>query len=421
MHDIKNILGDKDYFMEKMKNRKLPYEGLVNNLVELDNDIRKYKTKIQELQSKRNTLSSSIGTLKKHGVDFSHISDEVSEINIAIENTEKLLDGMLLVYKSRMDIIPNIPADDTPSGNDEESNVIIKITGAKPNINNPLNHWDLLPSLLDFNTASKESGSRFTILKGPLAALERAIGQFMLTNNILHGYMEINTPCIVNPEMLYGTGQLPKFSEDLYKVNDQYLIPTAEVTLTNIHNGELFKSFDNAIRYTALTPCFRSEAGSSGKDTRGLIRQHQFNKVELVSICREEEHDIEFNHMIKCSTNILEQLGLSYRIVHLCDGDMGFSAKKTYDLEVWLPGPEAYREISSVSWCGDFQARRMNMRYKDGKQTRFLNTLNGSSLAVGRTLVAIMENYQDGDGNINIPDVLVKYTGFTRINYDGSI
>lgn len=415
MHDTKTLIENLDEYAAKLKTRNFDLD--VDALRSLHADHKKLSTQLQDLQSERNKASEEIGKRKRAGEDISLASENVRKINTDIDNIKVNLE---VVEKALQDIlhrIPNLPATDTPVGDDEKDNVLVR-TEDHPNKHcaNPKNHWDLLKGQLNFEAGTKVAGSRFTVLKGPLATLERAIGQFMLTNNIKHGYMEVATPSISNATCLHGTGQLPKFEDDLFKLNNgMYLIPTAEVTLTNLHNGDLIDEFTEPYRYTALTPCYRAEAGSAGKDMRGMIRQHQFNKVELVTICTEEQWEAEFDKMLGCACNILSELGLSYRVVHLCTGDMGFSAKRTYDIEVWLPGQNAFREISSVSWCGDFQARRMNLRYKKDKKNLHLNTLNGSSLAVGRTLVAVLENYQQSDGSIIVPEVLRPYTGFDNI------
>ncbi|MBU3974365.1 MAG: serine--tRNA ligase, partial [Alphaproteobacteria bacterium] len=310
-------------------------------------------------------------------------------------------------------------ADDVPDGEDEAGNVLVGQPWGTPREGGPAkDHADLGEALglLDFEAAAKMSGSRFAVLKGGLARLERAIGQFMLdVQTGEHGYLEVNPPYLVKDDAMFGTGQLPKFEEDLFRVGEHLLIPTAEVSLTNLVREQILSEDELAtpIRFTALTPCFRAEAGSAGRDTRGLIRQHQFHKVEMVSIAKPEDSEAEHERMVRCAEAVLEKLGLPYRRMLLCKGDMGFSARKTFDLEVWLPSQGTYREISSCSNCGDFQARRMDARFKRAgeKKTEFVHTLNGSGLAVGRTLVAVMENYQEADGSIRVPDALVPYMG----------
>ena len=314
--------------------------------------------------------------------------------------------------------LPNIPLDDVPEGADENDNVEVRMVGAKPNFAfDPKEHFELGEALgqMDFERAAKISGSRFAVLSGGLARLERALGQFMLdVHTQEHGYTEVIPPLLVRDDAMFGTGNLPKFAEDAFQANTgHWLIPTSEVSLTNLVREEIVDHDTLPRRYTALTPCFRSEAGSAGRDTKGYLRQHQFYKVEMVSITDDETSIAEHERMTKCAETILEKLGLHFRTVVLCTGDMGFGARKTYDIEVWLPGQGAYREISSCSVCGDFQARRMNARYRvEGeKQPRFVHTLNGSGVAVGRALIAVMENYQNEDGTIRVPDVLKPYMG----------
>jgi seryl-tRNA synthetase len=309
--------------------------------------------------------------------------------------------------------IPNTPAEDTPDGPDETANVEVARWGTPRN--GGLEH-DALAARLGWNpeASAKIAGSRFMVLEGPLARLHRAIGQFMLDEQVKRGWRETTVPLLVREPALYGTGQLPKFAEDLFRTtDDRWLIPTAEVSLTNLVRESILEAETLPLRLTALTPCFRSEAGAAGKDTRGLIRQHQFEKVELVTICTPETADAEHQHMVRSAEAILEALDLPYRRVALCAGDLGFSAKRTFDLEVWLPGAGTFREISSISWCGDFQARRMDARFrtKGEKGTRFVHTLNGSGLAVGRTLVAVLENWQQPDGSVTIPPPLLPYMG----------
>jgi seryl-tRNA synthetase len=319
-----------------------------------------------------------------------------------------------------MAVIPNLPYDDVPQGADEAGNVLYRTHGEKPDLGlaaAPKEHYELGEDLdgMDFAAAAKLSGSRFVILKGQIARLERALGQFMIDLHTQeNGYTEVSPPLLVNSDPLYGTGQLPKFEEDLFKTTtDHYLIPTAEVPLTNLVAGELIAEDQLPLRVTALTYCFRSEAGSAGRDTRGMLRQHQFQKCELVSVTTPEESLTELERMLGCAELVLQKLGLHYRVMTLCTGDMGFGARKTYDIEVWLPGQDTYREISSCSVCGDFQARRMNARYRpaDAKQTIHVHTLNGSGIAVGRALIAVLENYQNSDGSITVPEVLRPYMG----------
>jgi seryl-tRNA synthetase len=319
--------------------------------------------------------------------------------------------------KAALEAIPNIPFADVPVGADERGNVVYRTHGTKPTANH-LNqqHFEIgeAMGLMDFEAAARMSGSRFTVLKGGLARLERAIGQFMIDlQTTEHGYTEVNPPLLVKDHAVYGVGQLPKFEEDLFRTtNDFYLTSTAEVTLTNLVREQILAEEELPLRFTALTPCFRSEAGAAGRDTRGMLRQHQFMKCELVSITTPETSQEEHERMLSCAEAVLKKLGLHYRTMTLCTGDMGFGSRRTYDIEVWLPGQQAYREISSCSNCGDFQARRMDARSRAaGGQPRFVHTLNGSGLAVGRTLIAVMENYLNPDGSVTVPDVLLPYMG----------
>jgi seryl-tRNA synthetase len=351
-------------------------------------------------QAKADTLKAEVATLK----------DEIAELELS----ERIAQAAL---QERLAALPNLPADDVPVGDDEGGNILIHARGTIRSFDfTPLEHDVIGPALgLDFVTAQKVSGARFVYLRGQTARLSRALGQFMLdlhTNEF--GFEEVAPPLLVRDEAFFGTGQLPKFAEDSFQTSDgRWLIPTSEVSLTNVVAGEILVEAVVPLRMTALTPCFRSEAGSAGRDTRGLIRQHQFDKVELVAITTPEASEAEHERMTQCAEAVLDRLGLPYRRMLLCTGDMGFSARKTYDLEVWLPGQGAYREISSCSNCGDFQARRMNARYRpEGeKSNRFVHTLNGSGVAVGRALVAVLENYQEADGSVTVPDVLRPYMG----------
>ncbi|MCP3055311.1 serine--tRNA ligase [Aurantimonas marianensis] len=389
-------------------------------LIRLDEARREHLTRLQQLQGRRNDASKAIGKAKGSGDSDAaeKLIREVAEIKAAIqegEETERRIDQSLEDALAR---IPNLPAADVPAGLDESANVEIRRFGEKPEFDfEPKEHAELGEALgmMDFEQAAKISGARFTVLRGGLARLERALGQFMLDLHTgEHGYEEVATPLLVRDEALFGTGQLPKFSEDLFHTTaGRWLIPTAEVPLTNLVREQILDPADLPTRVTALTPCFRSEAGSAGRDTRGMLRQHQFYKVELVSITAAETSLDEHERMTASAEEVLKRLGLSYRVVTLCAGDMGFSASKTYDIEVWLPGQGAYREISSCSVCGDFQARRMGTRYRpDGERSpRFVHTLNGSGVALGRALIAVMENYQNADGSITVPQVLRPYMG----------
>jgi len=425
MHDIKLIRENPALFDAGLKKRGLA--PLSAQILDLDQRRRAAQTGFQEGQARRNEASKQIGMVKKQGGDaealmaeVAALKDKLAEFEAADKHLGEELETILMG-------IPNLPADDVPEGEDESGNVELRKIGTPKSFDfTPLEHDALGEKLglMDFSAAARISGSRFVVLKGALARLERALGAFMLDLQTgTHGYTEVNPPVLVRDNALLGTGQLPKFEEDLFKTETgHYLIPTAEVPLTNLVNGELLDEAVLPLRFTALTPCFRSEAGSAGKDTRGMIRQHQFPKVELVSIVHPDKSDEEHLRMTACAEEVLKRLGLAYRVIVLCTGDMGFGAKKTYDIEVWLPGQNAYREISSCSNTGDFQARRMNARFrpKEEKTTRFLHTLNGSGLAVGRTLIAVMENYQQADGSIVVPEVLRPYMGgVERISANG--
>ncbi|NKN01859.1 serine--tRNA ligase [Rhizobium leguminosarum] len=395
-------------------------EPLAQSLVALDEKRRSAVQKAQDLLSRRNLASKEIGAAmaQKNGELAEKLKAEVSELKTllpAIEEEDRQLTAELNDALSR---IPNIPFDDVPVGKDEHDNVVTRTIGEKPRWNHaPKEHFEIGEALgyMDFERAAKLSGSRFTVLTGPLARLERALGQFMIDlHTSEHGYTEVSSPLMVRDETVYGTAQLPKFAEDLFRTTDgRWLIPTAEVTLTNLVREEILDQEKLPLRFTALTPSFRSEAGSAGRDTRGMLRQHQFWKCELVSITDAESAVAEHERMTACAEEVLKRLGLHFRTMTLCTGDMGFGSRKTYDLEVWLPGQNAFREISSCSVCGDFQGRRMNARYrgKDDKSNRFVHTLNGSGTAVGRCLIAVLENYLNEDGSVTIPDVLLPYMG----------
>ena len=421
MHDIKAIRENPQSFVDGWSRRgRETAQSDVDALLVLDADLRAAQTAFQAAQSRRNDASKQIGMAKaqKDEVKAQALMAEVAELKATIEGTQEAERVKGEELRNLLVSLPNIPFEDVPEGADEQGNVEVRKHGAPNILKFPAkDHADLGEALkmMDFEAAAKMSGARFVVLKGQLARLERVVGQFMLdvqTNE--HGYMEINPPVLVRNEALFGTGQLPKFEEDLFKTtDDRYLIPTAEVTLTNLVREAITAEEELPLRLTALTNCFRAEAGSAGRDTKGMIRQHQFQKVELVSITTPEQSAEEHERMTTCAEAILKKLELSFRTMLLCTGDMGFGAKKTYDLEVWLPSQNTYREISSCSNCGDFQARRMDARTRKAgeKGTRFVHTLNGSGLAVGRTLVAIMENYQDEGGRIAIPAVLQPYMG----------
>ncbi len=416
MFDIKWIRDNPEAFDAGLARRKLA--PLSADLIELDKSRRAAATRAQEIQAERNRLSREIGQAKAKGEDASAIMAQVSKSKDDQASAEEQARAASEKLTTALMSIPNLPADDVPDGVDENDNEEMRTWGAPPDFDfAPKEHFELGEALglMDFETAAKMSGSRFVILSGALAHMERALASFMLdlhTNE--HGLMEINPPALVRETALYGTGQLPKFGDDLFKTDDGYwMIPTAEVPLTNMVAGEILDTGSLPRRYTAMTWCFRSEAGSAGKDTRGMIRQHQFSKVEMVSITAPEQSDAELDRMTGCAEEVLKRLEIPYRVIKLCVGDMGFGALRTYDLEVWLPGQGRYREISSCSSCGDFQARRMKSRCRaqGEKATRFVHTLNGSGLAVGRALVAILENCQQVDGSIVIPRVLRPYMG----------
>ena len=420
MFDIKSIRDDPGAFDAGLARRRMDPQSPV--LLALDQTRREVQSRAQELQTRRNELSKIIGQAKAAGENAEAEIREVASSKreqAAAEDAAKTAGADL---EKTMAGLPNLPLEDVPDGADEHDNLEVRNWG-EPRLFSfpPKEHFEIGEKLgmMDFETAAKMSGSRFCILSGALARMERALGAFMLdlhTNE--HGYMEVNPPALVRDEAAFGTGQLPKFEEDLFKTENGYcLIPTAEVPLTNMVAGEILEEKDLPRRYSAMTSCFRSETGAAGKDTRGMIRQHQFSKVEMVSIAHPDESDAELERMTNCAEEVMKRLELPYRTVVLCTGDMGFSARKTYDIEVWLPGQNdgqgRYREISSCSICGEFQARRMKARFrpKKGKGTRFVHTLNGSGVAVGRALIAILENYQQKDGSVAVPEVLKPYMG----------
>ena len=416
MHDIRWIRDNPETFDAALARRGLAPESA--SLIALDARRREAQTEAQTLQSERNALSKDIGKAKSEGRDAAGIIARVGAMKDRLGELEAEQKSAEEALTAALEVIPNLPFDDVPVGPDEEANIEIRRVGDRPAFDfEPKQHFDLGEALgeMDFDTAAKLSGARFVLLSGRLARLERALAQFMLdTHTGEFGYTEISPPVLVRDHVLYGTGQLPKFAGDQYRTEEgMWLIPTAEVPLTNIAAGQVVDESSLPRRYTAYTLCFRSEAGAAGRDTRGMLRQHQFSKVEMVSIAHPDESEAELERMTGCAEAILKRLGIPYRVVVLSTGDMGFGARKTYDLEVWLPGQGAYREISSCSNCGDFQARRMNARYRPagGKGTRFVHTLNGSGLAVGRTLIAVMENCQQADGSIAVPEALRPYMG----------
>jgi seryl-tRNA synthetase len=417
MHDIRLIRENPAAFDAGLARRGL--EPLSAEILGLDASLRALQTDIQAALARRNEASKAIGQAMAAGdkEKAEALKAEIAALKATLPAKEETEREQLAALHDRLAALPNIPAADVPDGADEDANVEIARWGTPRTFDfAPQEHADFAPALgLDFETAAKMSGARFAFLRGQMARLERALGQFMLDRQTGEpGYVECATPLMVRDEAAFGTTQLPKFREDLFQTTDgRWLISTSEMSLTNAVREEILPEVELPIRMTALTPCFRSEAGAAGRDTRGYIRQHQFWKVELVSIVRPEDSDAELEHKTRAAEKILEELELPYRKMLLCSGDMGFSARKTYDLEVWLPGQGAYREISSCSNCGDFQARRMNTRFrrKDAKGNEFVHTLNGSGLAVGRTLVAILENYQQADGSVDIPAALLPYMG----------
>jgi len=420
--DIKWIRENPETFDEGLRKRGL--EPLSAKLMALDEERRKTLASLQEAQSRRNAASKEIGKAKaaKDEERAQALMKEVADLKEVIQQGETNAKEIEARLNAELAQIPNLPLPDVPVGPDETANMEVRRVGTPPQFDfEPKQHFEIGEALglMDFETAAKLSGARFVVLKGALARLERALAAFMLDLHTTEfGYTEANPPLLVRDDAAFGTGNLPKFAEDLFQTTNGYwLIPTAEVSLTNFVREEILDEAQLPIRVTAWTPCFRSEAGAAGKDTRGMIRQHQFSKVELVSITTPEQSLAEHERMTACAEEVLKRLGLHYRTVLLCTGDMGFASQKTYDIEVWLPGQNTYREISSCSVCGDFQARRMNARYrpKDGKP-EFVHTLNGSGLAVGRTLIAVLENYQQADGSVIVPEVLRPYmNGLERI------
>ncbi len=418
MFDLKWIRENPETFDDALKKRGL--EPRSADILSLDEMRRNHVSALQEAQARRNTASKEIGNAKASGDEDAAqaLIDEVAELKTTIQEGEEKERRINEVLDNALSGLPNRPLNDVPVGENESANVVVRTVGKPPSFSfEPKQHFEIGEALglMDFETAAKLSGSRFVVLKGLLAKLERALAAFMLdlhTNEF--GYTEILPPFLVRDEVMFGTAQLPKFADDQFHTEDGFwLIPTAEVPLTNLVRDSIIDENRLPLRFTAYTPCFRLEAGAAGKDTRGMIRQHQFSKVELVSITRPGEAREEHERMTSCAEEVLKRLGLAYQVVVLSTGDMGFSARKTYDIEVWLPGQEAYREISSCSVCGEFQARRMNARYRlsGSKDLRFVHTLNGSGLAVGRTLIAVLENFQQADGSVIVPDVLRPYLG----------
>lgn len=429
MLDIKWIRENQQALAEALEKRGQSADSarsIVADLIARDEARRTHLTKLQDAQARQNAASKEIGKAMgaKDLALAEKLKGEVAELKAFVQSGEATGRELDRALTEALAVVPNVPLDDVPVGKDENDNIEIRRFGDPRQGEGLKEHFELGEALgfMDFERAAKLSGSRFTVLTGKLARLERALGQFMLDlHTSEHGYTEVVAPLLVRDEALFGTGQLPKFEEDLFFTphgdGRLGLIPTSEVPMTNLVREEIVAAEKLPLRFTALTPCFRSEAGSAGRDTRGMLRQHQFYKVELVSITDAETALSEHERMTECAETVLKRLGIPYRTVVLCTGDMGFGARRTYDIEAWLPGQNTYREISSCSVCGDFQARRMNARYRgaDGKP-QYLHTLNGSGVAVGRALIAVMENYQNDDGSISVPDVLRPYMGgVTRI------
>ncbi len=420
MHDLKQIRDDPQAFDAGLKRRGLLPQSA--EVLALDAKRRAAQTRLQERQQRRNDVSRQVGGAKSMGRDATALMAEVAQLKDAMEAATAEEQAAATELDQILAGIPNLPAADVPDGADADANVEIRRHGNPRNFPfAPKQHFDVGEKLglMDFEAAAKLSGSRFVVLKGALARLERALAAFMIDiHSGEFGYQEILPPFLVNDQTAFGTGNLPKFGEDLFRTREGFwLIPTAEVPLTNLVADEILDESVLPLRFTAHTPCFRSEAGAAGKDTRGMIRVHQFSKVELVSIAHPDHSAAEHERMTGCAEEVLKRLGIPYRVVILCAGDMGFASRKTYDIEVWLPGQGAYREISSCSNCGEFQARRMKARFRKSgdKGTRFVHTLNGSGLAIGRTMIALIENYQEADGSVVLPDVLVPYMGGMKV------
>jgi seryl-tRNA synthetase len=417
MHDIKMIRENPELFDSAMKNRRFEAESSI--IIDLDAEKRQVMTQLQQLQSRRNEIASIIGSAKSKGENASVSEQEAADVKQAVLVLERKESELSDRLNEILSSIPNIPLADVPVGKDETANKCIRTVGEPPKFNfKPKSHCEIGEALgmIDFSAAVRISGSRFTILRGQIARLERALKNFMLDVHTREfGYEEIGVPFLVNSECMYGTGQLPKFAGDSFVTTDgRWLIPTSEVPLTNMVRDMTIPASELPIRMTAYSACFRSEAGAAGRDNHGMIRNHQFSKVELVSIVHPEKGKEELERMTNAAETILKKLGLVYRVMLLSTGDMGFSAEKTYDLEVWIPSENTYREISSCSLCGQFQARRMSARYKKDSERGFVATLNGSGLAIGRTMVAILENYQLADGKVAVPEVLVPYMNGIR-------
>ena len=412
MIDIKLLQKDFEYVVNALQRKGVDNE-LLNNLKTLASNTKEKRQEMEDVTAEQNLLSKEFGRYKKEKLDVAPLQENINNL----KNKKQELEEQVRVLEDELTSIilgvPNMPDESVPSGADENENIILEVVGAKPTFSfEPKEHWDLNNGWIDFERGVKIAKSRFAALRGDGARLERALINYMLDFNRERGFQEWYVPFMANSNTLQGTGQLPKFADDLFKIEgeDLYLIPTAEVSLTNLFNDEILEIEELPMLLTSYTPCFRKEAGSAGRDTRGLIRQHQFDKVEMVAITSHEQSDEVFEKMVACASDLLTSLGLPHQKMQLCTGDLGFSAATTIDLEVWLPGQNKYREISSISNTRDFQSRRAKIRYKDSnKKNNLTHTLNGSSLAVGRTLVAIMENYQNEDGSVRIPEVLKKY------------
>ncbi len=421
MLDLKFVRSNLDVVRESLKNRNSKLN--VDEFSELDDRRRELIQEVEVLKAERNSTSADVAKLKREGGNADEIIARMGELSGRIKALDEDLKDIEVSENHWLASVPNIPDESVPVGATEDDNPVIRVWGEKPVFDfEPREHWDLAVELggVDFERAAKLTGARFAVLRKWGARLERALTSFMVDIQTMeHGYTEIIPPYIVNRDSLYGTGQLPKFAEDLFKLenSDYFLIPTAEVPLTNLHRDEVLDEEDLSVTYCAPTPCFRSEAGSYGKDTKGLIRQHQFHKVEMVRFAHPDKSFEDLELMTSHAEEILKRLNLHYRVITLCTGDIGFGAKKTYDLEVWLPGQDKFREISSCSNCGDFQARRANIKFKSkgSKKAQFVHTLNGSGLAVGRTFVAVVENYQQKDGTILIPEALQPYMGGLKV------
>ena len=418
MYDIRWIRENAGLFDKGLVSRGL--EPLSKDLLALDDRRRAAISLAQSVQEKRNVFSKEIGQAiaNKDSGRAEALKLEVARLKETLTASEDQEKQLIAALDAALSTIANTPLGSVPVGRDEHENVVRSVWGQPRDFSfSPKQHFEIGENLglMDFETAAKMSGARFVINKGALARLERALGQFMLDlHTSVHGYQEVNPPILVKDHAMFGTGQLPKFADDLFRVlPDYWLIPTAEVSLTNMVRDHILDEAALPLRLTALTPCFRAEAGAAGRDTRGMIRQHQFSKVELVTIASPEQSEAEHDYMTRSAERVLQDLELPYRVLTLCTGDMGFGSQKTYDIEVWLPGQNRYREISSCSVCGDFQARRMNARFRasDGSGVRFVHTLNGSGIAVGRALVAVLENYQNEDGSVTIPAALLPYMG----------